>query len=191
MASHSTADAEAAKVTIVGEEMVGKTSLHRVLCGTGPFEEKYRTTVGPPRPHTFTWPGTESPRSVQLVDTAGQLRMRNYTLSLSRSRLTPEHHTHSSGLPGSKGVWLTFDLSRAASFKQLEEEEWLRHINTKTGGGAVVMLIGNKADQQREVGADEAERWADQHGLLYAEVSAKEPATVEAALNTLLRAIPL
>lgn len=176
MASHSTADAEAAKVTIVGEEMVGKTSLHRVLCGTGPFEEKYRTTVGPPRPHTFTWPGTESPRSVQLVDTAGQLRMRNYTLS---------------GLPGSKGVWLTFDLSRAASFKQLEEEEWLRHINTKTGGGAVVMLIGNKADQQREVGADEAERWADQHGLLYAEVSAKEPATVEAALNTLLRAIPL
>jgi hypothetical protein len=108
-------------------------------------------------------------------------------------------------------VWLTFDLSRAASFKQLEEgtyqpppaadtslifscswtEEWLRHIKTKTGGGAVVMLIGNKADQQREVGTDEAERWADQHGLLYAEVSAKEPATVEAALNTLLSAIPL
>merc|ERR1712093_555323 len=121
--------------------MVGKTSLHRVLCGTGPFEEKYRTTVGPPRPHMLTWSGTESPRSVQLVDTAGQLRMRNYTLS---------------GLPGSKGVWLTFDLSRAASFKQLEEDEWLRHINTKTGG-AVVMLIDNKADQQRGVGTDEAE----------------------------------
>jgi hypothetical protein len=39
-------------VTIVGEEMVGKTSLHRVLCGTGPFEEKYTCLA----PHRMPWP---------------------------------------------------------------------------------------------------------------------------------------
>jgi GTPase SAR1 family protein len=120
-----------------------------------------------------------------------------------------------SGLPGSAAVWLTFDLTRAASFKQLEEgttpcllhvslrllhhecrlsrdnaEEWLRHIATKTGGGAVVMLVGNKADavEQREVTAEEAKRWADQHGgLLYAEVSAKDSRSVEEALSACLR----
>ncbi len=88
-----------------------------------------------------------------------------------------------------------FDLARAESFTSFDaipEDEWLRHIRSRAGPTVKIMLVANKLDlasSSTDAVREAARSYAQEHGCLYAEMSVKDGAQVEAALDMLLLAL--
>jgi Ras-related protein Rab-1A len=83
---------------------------------------------------------------------------------------------------GAIGAFVLFDLTNFQTFS--EAEEWIKTIKEYLNGIPMV-LIGNKVDlvKKRAVSKAEAENLADQMGLAYIEVSAKDNINVVEAFN--------
>uniref|UniRef100_A0A3B4B8C7 Uncharacterized protein n=1 Tax=Periophthalmus magnuspinnatus TaxID=409849 RepID=A0A3B4B8C7_9GOBI len=78
---------------------------------------------------------------------------------------------------------LVFDLSSDQSF--LSCDRWLQRVQAHSLGNTVSgVLLGNKCDllERRAVQTEEAQGWAQAHGLDYYETSAKELDTCSAPL---------
>ncbi|CAG7730006.1 unnamed protein product, partial [Allacma fusca] len=101
---------------------------------------------------------------LQIWDTAGQERFRSIT----------RIYFH-----GAAGAILAYDITRRCTFNQLNM--WLQDLRRLCGSNIVIMLIGNKNDmeEEREVRTEEGEDYAEQHGLIFKETSAKSAAEVE------------
>jgi Ras-related protein Rab-2A len=107
---------------------------------------------------------------LQIWDTAGQESFRSITRSYYR---------------GAAGALLVYDITRRETFKHLSV--WLEEARQHSQKNMVIMLIGNKNDLEtrRAVSFDEGKAFADQHGLIFMETSAKTAFNVEQAfLNT-------
>jgi Ras-related protein Rab-2A len=107
---------------------------------------------------------------LQIWDTAGQESFRSITRSYYR---------------GAAGAILVYDITRRDTFDHLGR--WLDEARQHTISSMVIMLVGNKCDQdsKRVVSFKEGEEFAKQHGLLFLETSAKTSANVdEAFINT-------
>lgn len=110
---------------------------------------------------------------LQLWDTAGQERFRSITKSYYRN---------------SVGALLVYDLCNRASFEHIPlwMMEAKRHIEPHR---PVFALIGCKLDlinsggSHREVSKEEARTFADQHGLIHVETSARNGLNVEEAFR--------
>ena len=86
---------------------------------------------------------------------------------------------------GAHGVLLMFDLTRRSTFNSLAS--WLDEVTLKAPEDVPLVLVGNKCDLPgREVPAAEAAEFAQQHGMLYLETSAKSDAGVADAFITLI-----
>merc|ERR1712216_170589 len=102
---------------------------------------------------------------LQIWDTAGQERFRAVTRNYYR---------------GAAGALLVYDVTRRSTYQNLST--WLsdarRHL---TNPNTVVMLVGNKTDlaKQRQVTFEEASKFAEEHGLIFIETSAKTGENVE------------
>eukprot|EP01059_Diplonema_ambulator_P031503 TRINITY_DN57_c0_g1_i1.p1 TRINITY_DN57_c0_g1~~TRINITY_DN57_c0_g1_i1.p1 ORF type:complete len:206 (+),score=50.09 TRINITY_DN57_c0_g1_i1:54-671(+) len=103
---------------------------------------------------------------LQIWDTAGQERFRAVTRSYYR---------------GAAGAILVYDITRRQTFNHITS--WLQDAKNLTNPQTVMMLIGNKQDmeQSREVSYEEAAKFAEEHGLLFHECSAKTGHNVEEA----------
>lgn len=103
---------------------------------------------------------------LQIWDTAGQERFRAVTRSYYR---------------GAAGAILVYDTTRRSTYNHLAS--WLADARNLTNPHTVMMLIGNKIDMenQREVSFEEAQRFAEENGLLFLEASAKSGKNVESA----------
>ncbi len=141
----------AAKVIVVGEAGVGKTSLIVRFC-KGFFNPEYISTIGV----TFFIHEIKVGDKVlklQIWDTAGQeqfgpLRKRYYL--------------------GAKGAVLVYDKS--SSHTQLDH--WIQEI--KEGAGDIpIILVGNKADLAEAISYEFGQQFATTHGLSFLEASAK------------------
>jgi len=107
---------------------------------------------------------------LQIWDTAGQESFRSITRSYYR---------------GAAGALLVYDITRRETFKHLSV--WLEEARQHSQSNMVIMLIGNKNDleHRRAVSFDEGKAFADQHGLIFMETSAKTAFNVEQAfINT-------
>lgn len=107
---------------------------------------------------------------LQIWDTAGQESFKSITRGYYR---------------GAAAALLTFDVTRRESFKSLEN--WLEETKNNGNQNMVIILVANKVDleSQRVVSKEEAEKFANEHGLLYIETSAKTAFNVnEAFLRT-------
>ncbi len=143
----------AAKVIVVGEATVGKTSLI-VRFVKGIFKPSYILTIGV----NFYVQDIYLPNRVlrlQIWDTAGQERFgpirRRYYF-------------------GTKGAVLVYDKSSEETFQRLEY--WLKEIS-QHAGDIPVILVGNKADLKEIISFERGKQFAMAHRLTFLEASAK------------------
>merc|ERR1712125_25210 len=105
-----------------------------------------------------------------MGDTAGQESFRSITRSYYR---------------GAAGALLVYDITRRDTFKHLSR--WLDEARQHSQSNMVIMLIGNKNDleHRRAVSYEEGKAFAEEHGLIFMETSAKTAVNVEQAfINT-------
>lgn len=152
------------KVIIVGDSGVGKTSLQKRLV-QNIFMNATQTTIGVDFDTTIVDVDGQQVK-LQIWDTAGQERFRTIAKAYFRNAV---------------GVLLVFDLSERKSFENANM--WLNDIRSLCDPGAVIMLVGNKADlvEKRVVAMKEAEEFAQRQDLTYLETSAMDGTNVREA----------
>ena len=98
---------------------------------------------------------------LQIWDTAGQESFRSITRSYYR---------------GAAGALLVYDVTRRDTFEHLAS--WLEDAKQHANPNMTIMLVGNKADleHRRAVAKEEGAAFAEEHGLLFLETSAKTSA---------------
>eukprot|EP00027_Filamoeba_sp_ATCC50430_P007827 CAMPEP_0168541236 /NCGR_PEP_ID=MMETSP0413-20121227/708_1 /TAXON_ID=136452 /ORGANISM="Filamoeba nolandi, Strain NC-AS-23-1" /LENGTH=204 /DNA_ID=CAMNT_0008571035 /DNA_START=51 /DNA_END=665 /DNA_ORIENTATION=+ len=101
---------------------------------------------------------------LQIWDTAGQERFRAVTRSYYR---------------GAAGALLVYDITRRNTYNHITT--WLTDARNLTHPNTVFMLVGNKCDieDQRDVSYQEAEKFAQENGLIFVEASAKTGDNIE------------
>jgi len=142
-----------AKIIVVGNPNVGKSSVSSVLSDQG-FDYEYNMTIGVDffavrrNVNNIRW-------KMHLWDTAGQESFKSITRSYYREAAI---------------TLLVFDLSRRDTFLRLDKwKEDVERENTDT----LFVLVGNKKDLQRKIEYSEANDWAKTNNMMYIETSAK------------------
>ncbi|CUG91819.1 rab2a GTP-binding protein, putative [Bodo saltans] len=84
---------------------------------------------------------------------------------------------------------LVYDVSRRETFDHLQS--WLEDCSENSNMNLTILLIGNKSDlvDKREVSEAEGQAFAEKHGLMFLETSAKTSHNVEEAFLKTGRAI--
>jgi small GTP-binding protein len=160
------------KYVIIGDSSVGKTSIiKRYTHNT--FEENHRSTIG----IDFIIKNIDIDNKrikLQIWDTAGQERFKHITTMYYKS---------------AHAFIIVYDVTKVDSFNNITN--WIAEINNKkseTFIPAVSILVGNKIDSEnREISYEEGASLAQQYGMLFIEVSAKEDTNVESLFRILTR----
>ena len=80
---------------------------------------------------------------------------------------------------GAAGALLVYDITRRETFNHLTS--WLDDARQHSNSNMTIMLIGNKSDleHRRTVTYEEGQAFANEHGLVFMETSAKTASNVE------------
>ena len=154
------------KFIIIGDTGVGKSCLLLQFTDKR-FQPVHDLTIGVEfGARLVSLPSSQAPIKLQIWDTAGQESFRSITRSYYR---------------GACGALLVYDITRRESFAHVIK--WLEEARSHSNPELVVTLVGNKADMEskRSVSIAEGKEFADKHGLLFAETSAKTAEEVEQA----------
>ena len=161
------------KLILVGDNAVGKTSLVDMLIQKN-FHCHYNPTIGVEfASRTVVMPDGKMVKT-HLWDTAGQECFAPIIKSYYR---------------GTAGIIIVFDLSSPRSFKRVNY--WLKEIrDNRDDEPAAMILVGNKSDRHdRRITREEAEKLAEQEGLLYGETSARRGDNIDAVFHRLVKNI--
>ena len=152
---------------MIGDTGVGKSCLLLQFTEPGStFNERHDVTIGV----EFGVRRVEvngQALKLQIWDTAGQESFRSITRSYYR---------------GAAAALLVYDISRRATFRNCKT--WLTEARACGNPQMVVILVGNKSDlseSTRAVSEAEGRAFADEHGLLFLEASAKQRKHVDEA----------
>ena len=150
----------------IGDSGVGKSNL-LIRFTKNEFNLESKTTIGVEFA-TRTLVAQDKVIKVQVWDTAGQERYRAITSAYYR---------------GAVGALLVFDITKYATFKNIEK--WLSELRDHAEPHIVAMLVGNKSDlvAHRAVSQQEVDAFARNHGLSYIETSALDASNVEEAFK--------
>jgi small GTP-binding protein len=133
-----------AKVILVGDTCVGKTSLLSQF-KLNTFNESTESTVGA---HYVAKPVETSRGRINLVmwDTAGQERYRSLIPMYSRD---------------ASAAVLVVDVSNRQSYDSLEP--WYRMLKEKCPYSTKIYIVANKIDLEPRIPLDDLEKWAHGH----------------------------
>jgi small GTP-binding protein len=155
------------KVVVAGNGNVGKTSLIRRWC-EGKFETSRVMTIGVDF-QTKTVQLPEGAVKLSIWDMAGQERFQTARAGFYR---------------GSRAVALVYDITDAQSLADLKR--WVVEIHKAVGWQRYV-VVGNKADLQREAILADAQQLAAELKAPHLETSAATGAGVPLLFETLAR----
>lgn len=144
------------KYILIGDTGVGKTCMLLQFTDKR-FSHEHDMTIGVEFGTSSVTVNNESIK-LQIWDTAGQETFRSITRS---------YYTNTAG------CILVYDITRRDSFKHVSS--WLEDAKSLASSTLQVMLVGNKTDLEthRQVSTEEGQNYANQHGLLFCETSAK------------------
>mmetsp|Transcript_11380 Transcript_11380/g.35045 ORF Transcript_11380/g.35045 Transcript_11380/m.35045 type:complete len:208 (+) Transcript_11380:187-810(+) len=152
------------KYIIIGDTEVGKSSI-MLMFTERHFQGAHDMTIGVEFDSRAVKLADGSTANLEIWDTAGQ---ESY-LSITRSYYR-----------GADCCLLVYDVTRRESFDHLPR--WLNEAKQNAANpNLVLMLAGNKADleQKREISRAEGKAFADLHGMLFVELTAKNQSLVE------------
>ncbi|CAB1096220.1 unnamed protein product [Ectocarpus sp. 6 AP-2014] len=153
------------KYIIIGNTAVGKSAI-LLQFTERQFRDAHDMTIGVEFGAKDVSIG-DAQVKLEIWDTAGQESFLSITRSYYR---------------GTDGCLLVFDITDRKSFEALPR--WLDEARMNSANPDLsVMLIANKADlaEKRCVTTEEGQAFADKHGLLFMEMSARNAAQVERA----------
>ncbi|KAK3705177.1 hypothetical protein QZH41_013971, partial [Actinostola sp. cb2023] len=160
-------------VMLLGDSGVGKTCL-LVRFKDGAFlSGSFISTVGIDYKNKIV--ELEGSRiKLQIWDTAGQERFRSITHAYYRD---------------SHALLLLYDVTNESSFENIRA--WLAEIYEYASQDVIIMLLGNKADlnKQRAVTREQGEKLAKDHNVAFMETSAKTGLNVDLAFMAIARDI--
>jgi small GTP-binding protein len=142
-----------AKIVVVGDAAVGKTSLI-IRYVKGVFNPSYILTLGVNFFIQDISIGEKTLR-LQIWDTAGQ------------ERFGPVRQKY---YKGARGAVLVFDLAKSESFERLDF--WIKEVKNACGDIPMI-FVGNKADLHPSVTSEQIQEFASSYHLTYVETSAK------------------
>jgi len=150
------------KLLLLGDSGVGKSSLLMRLTDNR-FSEAHISTVGVDFRSTDLTIDNKHV-NLQIWDTAGQERYRSITTAYYR---------------GAHGVMLVFDLTSRETYHNIHK--WLADVQRHAHDKTQIILIGNKKDLNalRCITSEEAQQLAEELGLPYFELSAKQEFATE------------
>ena len=159
------------KIMVLGESMVGKTSLITRYTNDK-FGGRYLCTVG----IDFQKKKIEKNNKkvlLQIWDTAGQERFRNVTKNYFQT---------------SQGFVLAYDINNKESFEKVQY--WIEEIKSNSEENIKCILIGTKCDlDKREVSEEEGKELGDKYGYQFLETSAKENININETFENLVSEI--
>jgi small GTP-binding protein len=156
------------KVVVVGSTSVGKSSMvERLIAGT--FPDEVQSTVGVEF-RSFVCQLEDHSIRLQIWDTAGQERFRSVSTAYFRDAV---------------GAVLVYDITKEESFEDLST--WLTDLQQLCHPNAFILLVGNKCDREedRRVGVQQVQDFADQYRLEYIETSAKSGQNIQETFTRL------
>lgn len=151
------------KYIIIGDTEVGKSSI-MLMFTEQHFQSSHDMTIGVEFDSRSIQLENGTVANLEIWDTAGQ---ESY-LSITRSYYR-----------GTDCCLLVYDVSRRESFEHLPR--WLNEAKQNAANpNLVLMLVANKADlATKKVSRAEGKAFADSHGMLFAELSAKDSGKVD------------
>ncbi|KAK7111232.1 ras-related protein Rab-5C-like [Littorina saxatilis] len=157
------------KLVLLGDQGVGKSSL-ALRFARGEFHEHHEATIGAAF-LTQTVTVGQSNIKFDIWDTAGQERYHS---------LAPMYYR------GAAAAVVVYDVNNTHSFSRALA--WVKELRQQNASSVLIVLAGNKADlasDHRAVSVDEARAFAEDNGLIFAEVSAKTGMAVNEVFMTI------
>ncbi|KWU44330.1 ras-domain-containing protein [Rhodotorula sp. JG-1b] len=173
------------KLVLLGESAVGKSSLVLQFV-KGQFDDYRESTIGKSLIVstcaaflTQTVPVSSGNFiKFEIWDTAGQERYKSLAPMYYRS---------------AHAAVVVYDITSAPSL--VKARSWIAELQRQADPGIVVMLVGNKLDLaeagQRQVSTEEAQKFADEEGLMFMEVSAKTAQGVKEVFDKIAERMPI
>jgi len=162
------------KVVLLGQSSVGKSSIALRIV-KDKFLNFTEGTIGAAYlTKTIELNDTTSVK-MEIWDTAGQERYHSLAPMYYRS---------------SQAAIVVYDITSKDSFEKATQ--WVVELRQKTTDDIIIAFVGNKLDLQknRTVLTQEAQRYADDNGLIYMETSAKEGTNVLELFRALAEKLP-
>ncbi|XP_063251886.1 intraflagellar transport protein 27 homolog isoform X5 [Prinia subflava] len=165
----------AAKCLLAGDPAVGKSALAQMFRSDGAhFQKNYTLTVGIELlVKAVSVPETSDSVEFFIFDSAGK-----DLFSEMLEKLWEQHNV----------LCLVYDVTNEQSFDNCNK--WLEKLRAQAAGVHIPgVLVGNKTDltDRRVVEQEQAQEWAEKHGLEYCEMSVKEMKNFEAPFHILAK----
>ncbi|KAJ3115307.1 Ras- protein Rab-5C [Phlyctochytrium bullatum] len=162
------------KLVLLGEAAVGKSSLVLRFVNNE-FQENKEPTIGA----AFLTQKCRLEDKVikfEIWDTAGQERFHS---------LAPMYYRNA------QAAIVAYDITKAASLDKAKS--WVKELQRQANPNIIIALVGNKLDlaANRAIPTDEAQAYATEEGLLFAEASAKSGEYVMEVFTEIAKKIPL
>ncbi|GAA5862748.1 hypothetical protein JCM3774_001907 [Rhodotorula dairenensis] len=164
------------KLVLLGESAVGKSSLVLQFV-KGQFDDYRESTIGAAFLTQTVPVSSGNFIKFEIWDTAGQERYKSLAPMYYRS---------------AHAAVVVYDITSAASL--VKARSWIAELQRQADPGIVVMLVGNKldlAESERQVPTEEAQRFADEEGLMFMEVSAKTAEGVKQVFDKIAERMPI
>ncbi|GAA6039968.1 hypothetical protein JCM8097_002643 [Rhodosporidiobolus ruineniae] len=163
------------KLVLLGESAVGKSSLVLQFV-KGQFDDYRESTIGAAFLTQTVPVSSGNFIKFEIWDTAGQERYKSLAPMYYRS---------------AHAAVVVYDITSAASL--LKARSWISELQRQADPSITVCLVGNKADlaDQRQVSTEEAQKFADEEGLMFAECSAKTAEGVEGIFKAIAEKLPI